>query len=292
MIGRALGWIFVRLPRRGLLAFFGALGLLLFALGVRRRVVLDNLRLAFPEKTEAERRAIARATYRHLGEMIPEFLRVPYLGRAELDRIFEYEGWDRMERAIAEGKGVIACTGHFGNFDLLAAAHSLRGVPLSTVTRELGVSLWTGTRTRAGVDDIVVGKGGALSAAVKALRAGRVLGYVIDQSEPNRNAIYPRFFGVPVATSATPAVLARRTGAPVLFAISVPLGGGRHRVVVDGPIPLPDTGDREQDTLAHMQDLHDRLEVWIRRHPERWYWVHRRWKRRRDVAGVEGTGAA
>jgi len=283
MIGRALGWIWVRLPRRALAALFGGLAVLGFVLGVRRRVVLANLRLAFPDKTEGERRAIALATYRHLGEMVPEFLRVPFLEKGELARIFEYQGWENFERARALGKGVIACTGHFGHFDLLAAAHNLRGVPMTTISRKMGVGLWKGTRARAGVEEIYVHPGNTLSAAMKALRAGRVLGYVIDQSEPNRNAIYPTFFGVPAATAATPAVLSRRTGAPVVFTLSLPVGGGRHLVVIEGPLFPPETGDHEKDTLAFMQDLNDRLEAWVRRYPEQWYWLHRRWKRRNEA---------
>jgi KDO2-lipid IV(A) lauroyltransferase len=290
MIGRAFGWICRKLPRRLLLSFFGGLGVLVGALGVRRKVVLGNLRLAFPEKTEAERRTIARATFRHLGEMIPEFLRVPSLSRQELDAMFEYEGWENLERAKALGKGVIACTGHFGHFDLLAAAHSLRGQPMTTISRKMAIGLWKGTRERAGVQEIYVHRGDVFSAAVKALRAGRVLGYVIDQSEASRNAVFPTFFGVPAATAAAPAVLSRRTGAPVLFTVSVPLPGGRHRVVIEGPLFPPDTGDRERDTTAFMQDLNDRLESWVRRHPEQWYWLHRRWKRR-GPAGAAASGA-
>jgi Kdo2-lipid IVA lauroyltransferase/acyltransferase len=279
-MGRVLGWMAVRLPRRLLAAVFGALGALLGLLGLRRRVVRENLRLAFPEKTEAERRAIARAFYRHLGEMVPEFLRVPYLPREALAGMFEYQGWEKVEQAQAEGKGVIACTAHFGHFDLLAAAHSLRGVPMTTISRKMAVGLWKGTRARAGVQEIYVARGETFSAAARALKAGRVLGYVIDQNEPSRRALFPTFFGVPAATSATPAVLSRRTGAPVVFAVSMPLPDGRHRVVIEGPLHPPDTGDHDRDNLAFLQDLNDRLEVWIRRRPEQWYWLHRRWKRR------------
>lgn len=282
MMGRLLGWIFVRLPRRLLLAFFGGVGLVLWAIGIRRRVVMDNLQLAFPERTDAERRAIARGMFRHLGEMVPEFLRVPFLPPGQLEDIFEYEGWECFEQARAMGKGVIACTGHFGHFDLLAAAHNLRGVPMSTISRKMRIGLWRGTRERAGVQEIYVHRGQAFAAAVKALRAGRVLGYVIDQNDPNRNAVFPRFFGVPAATAPAPAVLSRRTGAPVVFTLSVPLGGGRHKVIIQGPFFPPETGDHDRDALAFMQDLTDRLETWIRRHPEQWYWLHRRWKRRED----------
>jgi KDO2-lipid IV(A) lauroyltransferase len=291
---RLFGFLLLRVPRRLLLAFFGGLGVLVWALGVRRRVVHDNLRLAFPEKSEAERRAIARGVYRNLGRLIPEFLRVPHLTRADLDQLFVYEGWERYEQARAAGRGVIACTAHFGQFDLLAAAHNLKGVPITTISRKMRIGLWKGTRARAGVEEIYVKRGGTLGAAVKALKAGRVLGYVIDQSEASKSAIYPTFFGVPAATAATPAVLARRTGAAVVFAVSVPQPDGRHRVVIEGPLEVPDTGDLARDALVFMQDLNDRLERFVRAAPEHWYWLHRRWKRRAPRAGApagSGPGA-
>ena len=281
-----LGWLFARIPRRWLDAFGAALGGLVWLLGIRRRVVLENLRLAFPDKTEEERRAIARKTYRNLGQMIPDFLRVPFLPREEIERMFVYEGWEVLEEARARGNGVIAATGHFGNFDLLAAAHTLKGIPITMITRQMGKSgandLWRAIRRRSGVEDLVVTKGSTLAAAVKSVHSGRVLGYVIDQNQPLRHAIFPTFFGVPAATSPTPAVLAQRTGAAVLFILALPLGGGRHRVLIEGPLEVPDTGDRRRDVLAFMQDLNDRLEKYVRLYPDRWYWLHRRWKTRPD----------
>ena len=280
--------VWVRLLLRGAGAL---LAWLAWTLAVRRRVVLANLRLAFPDRPEPERRAIARATYRNLGRLAPEFLLVPRLTPGELDRIFVYEGWERYEAARARGKGVIACTAHFGNFELLAAAHTLRGVPITMITRPMGKSgandAWRRARARAGVEDLVVRRGETLAAARRALVAGRVLGYVIDQNQPRRRAVFPTFFGVPAATSPTPAVLARRTGAAVLFVLAVPLGDGRHRVVIEGPLDPPDTGDPRRDALLFMQDLNDRLERHVREHPDRWYWVHRRWKTR-----PEGEAAA
>ena len=270
--------------RRGLYALGALVAWLGWLVGVRRRVVLANLRLAFPEKSEAERRAIARATYRNLGRLAPEFLLVPRLTRSELDRIFAFEGWDRFEAARARGKGVIACTAHFGNFELLAAAHNLRGVPITMVSRKMGKTgandLWRRGRARAGVEDLVVKRGETLAAARRALAAGRVLGYVIDQNQPRRRAIFPTFFGVPAATSPTPAVLAKRTGAAVIFILAVPMDDGRHRVLIEGPLDPPDTGDHRRDALLFMQDLNDRLERRVREHPDQWYWLHRRWKTR------------
>jgi KDO2-lipid IV(A) lauroyltransferase len=265
-------------------ALGAALAWLAWTLRIRRRVVLENLRLAFPDKPEAERRAIARATYRGLGRMIPEFLLLPRLSPEALASIFVYDGWERYEAARARGKGVIACTGHFGNFEVLAAAHTLRGVPITMISRPMGKSgandLWRRARARAGVEDLVVRKGETLRAARRALEAGRVLGYVIDQNQPARRAVFPTFFGVPAATSPTPAVLSLRTGAAVVFVVAVPLGDGRHRVVIEGPLEVRRTGDHDRDVLAFMQELNDRLERVVREHPACWYWLHRRWKTR------------
>jgi KDO2-lipid IV(A) lauroyltransferase len=281
---RLLGRLLARLPVRLVLALGAALGALLWALRIRRRVVLSNLALAFPEKTEAERREIARRTYRHFGEVVPEFLRIPALPRAELEAMFEVEGWERVEAARASGRGVIACTGHYGNFEVLASAMTLLGTPITMISRKMGKSGandgWRRTRAESGVEDLVVKRGETLRAATRSIKSGRVLGYVIDQNQPRRHAIFPTFFGVPAATAATPALLAIRTGAVVLFTVSFPVGPGRHRVIIEGPFEPPDTGDRERDILAFMQRLNDRLEHWVRLHPHRWYWLHRRWKTR------------
>jgi KDO2-lipid IV(A) lauroyltransferase len=227
--------------------------------------------------------------------MIPDFLRVPTLPPEELDRIFVYEGWENYERAAAAGKGVVACTAHFGNFDLLASAHNRRGVPITQLSREMGDNVFNRllllARQRSGVQDLVISRGNTMRALLRALKENRVLGYVYDQNEVGR-PIFPTFFGVPAATTATPAFLARRAGAAVIFIISVPIGDGRHRVVIEGPLPVRDTGDTDADDLDFMQRLNDLLEAWVRRHPERWYWLHRRWKTRPPAPATAAPGPA
>jgi KDO2-lipid IV(A) lauroyltransferase len=279
--------------RRILLWLAASVGALAFALGIRRRVVLQNLALAFPEKPEAERRAIARATYVQFARVIVEFLLLPRLSREEAAKVLVYEGFERYEAARARGNGVIACTAHFGNFEVLAAANTLAGVPITMVSRAMGRSrfndLWRATRAKAGVEDLVVGRGNVVRGAIRALENGRVLGYVIDQNEPSHHAVFPTFFGVPAATSPTPAVLARRTGAAVVFLVAVPEPDGRHRVLLEGPLDVPDTGDKAADDLAFMQQLNDLLERRVREHPECWYWFHRRWKRSGDAPAATPT---
>ncbi|HET8723462.1 MAG TPA: lipid A biosynthesis acyltransferase [Anaeromyxobacteraceae bacterium] len=268
------------------------LGWLLWVLHVRRRVVMENLRIAFPEWTEAERRAVGRRTFLNLGRMASEFLTVTRLSREELERHFVYDGEDAKAAilaALAERKPVVVCTAHFGNFENLAAVHNLQGYPIAMVVRRLGGGwlgkLWNRGRSSAGLEVLEVTRGETLKAAQRAMREGKVLGYVIDQNMPGHRAVFPTFFGVPAATAPTPAYLAMRSGAMVFFMLDVPQEDGRHRIVVEGPIAPPDTGDREADVLAFLQDLNDRLERWVRKHPDRWYWLHRRWKTRPPAEG-------
>ena len=287
--------------RRCLGALGAGVGWLLWALRVRRGVVMDNLRLAFPEWSDARRRAVGRAMFVRLGRMAPDFLFVTGLRSEEIDRLFVYEpgALERIADARRRGRSVVVCTAHFGNFENLAAVHNMKGYPITMIARRMGggwlARLWRRGRERAGVQELVVTRGETLRAALRAMREGRVLGYVIDQNMAARRAIFPTFFGVPAATSPTPAYLALRAKAEVFFALDVQLEDGRHRIVIEGPLRVPESGDRDADVLAFMQGLNHRLEHWIRLHPEQWYWVHRRWKTRPPAesgAGVPGGSSA
>jgi KDO2-lipid IV(A) lauroyltransferase len=284
--------------RRILIGLGGLLGWLLWVLHVRRGVVMGNLRLAFPEWTEAKRRQVARQTFLNLGRMAPEFLLVSRLDKDELERMFVYDPGvaETVLAARASGRPIVVCTAHFGNFENLAAVHNLKGYPITMVVRALGGGwfgrFWNKGRSKAGLEVLEVTRGETLKAAQRAMRQGRVLGYVIDQNMSARRAIFPTFFGVPAATAPTPAYLAMRSGAVIFFMLDVPLPDGRHRIVAEGPLEPPDTGDRDADVLAFMQDLNDRLERWVRLYPDRWYWLHRRWKTRPPAPGTGKRGRA
>ena len=283
--------------KRVLVALGGFLGGLLWTLGVRRAVVMGNLRLAFPDWTEARRREVGRKTFVNLGRMAPEFLLVTKLDPSELDRMFVYDpgGRETLVANMNARRPMVVCTAHFGNFENLAAVHHMQGFPVAMVVRRMGAGwlgrLWNRGRSRTGLEVLQVTRGETLRAAQRAMRQGKILGYVIDQNMPGHRAVFPTFFGVPAATAPTPAYLAMRSGAVVLFVLDVPLEDGRHHIVVEGPLVPPDTGDRDADVLAFMQELNDRLERWVRLHPDRWYWLHRRWKTRPPEGGARRTRA-
>ena len=227
--------------------------------------MLENLRLAFPEKSEAERRDIARRTYRNLGQMIPDFFRVPSLRPEELERIFLYDGWDRFEAARARGKGIIAATAHFGNFEVLAAAHTLRGVPITMISRadgQVAARTTSGARPASAPASRTSSSPRATRSRPRSARSRRAgcsatsstrTSPAAAPSSPPSSASRPRPRRPRRCSRCAPG---RRSSSP----LSVPLGDGRHKVVIEGPIVPPDTGDRDADALAFMQDLNDRLE--------------------------------
>jgi KDO2-lipid IV(A) lauroyltransferase len=283
-VGLALGW-----PVAWLLAYLPAflglwlgrrLGDLVWMLLRRRRVLaLENLSRAFgAEMTPADLGRLGRRCFQHLGmnavEACTFFFRPPsvLLSRVTMD------GAEHLRAAAARGSGVLLLTAHLGNWELLAASHVLSGLPLSVVMRPLDNPvldrLVTRFRLRAGVE--LISKRRALRDILDALRRGRMVGILLDQNASRAEGVFVPFFGVPASTSKAVAVIALRTGAPVVPVFIRREGGGRHRVEVHPPLlPPPD-----EDVAVYTAAFNRAIEGAIRRAPEQWFWVHARWKTR------------
>ncbi|HXN55229.1 MAG TPA: lysophospholipid acyltransferase family protein [Myxococcales bacterium] len=258
-----------------------ALGALAYALGIRRAVALDNLARAFPGRDPAQRRALARGSYRSLGRALAETVLARRLPDAELAALIRFDRFDRYEEARAAGKGVIVAVAHFGNWELLARACARRGVPLTAITRRLRGRLnrWLlAARREGGLRELPDKE--ATRDALLLLRRGETLAVVVDQNMLRRRGIFVDFFGTPACTTPAAAVLALRSGAPVIAAFPVREADGRHRVLVEGPFAAP-AGLRTADAVrALTQQITSAVERAVRDHPEQWFWVHRRWKTR------------
>ncbi len=255
-VGVVLGWMWYHL------------------LPIRRRVVHENLALAFPDLAPSERSAIARGCYVHVTMAVLELFWLPRMRSFGVSKIVDVEGWENYERAIKTGKGVIAITAHLGNWDLLACSQALARVPLSIITKELSSKRlgqrWMQLRTRAGVR--LLADSGSMMAILRALRKGEVVGMIVDQRMAlSKGASLIDFFGKPAATTLAPAVLAARTGAALLPVYSFRKADGRHVVRICKQIALRPSA---METMAEINRL---LEEWIRLHPEQWLWQHRRW---------------
>jgi KDO2-lipid IV(A) lauroyltransferase len=245
-----------------------ALGMLAYWLGIRRRVALDNLARAFPEKPEPERRGIARAAYAQLGRSLVELvLPMPAV---------EFDGWEIYERARAEGRGVVCAIAHYGNFELLARAVARRGVKLTLIGRRLRGAFNRWLVASRGVRTLP--DRGSSAAALAALRRGEVLAIAVDQNMRPSRGVFVDFFGTPASTTPAAAVYALRARAPLLFAYSVRSNFRTHVVKVCGPFETAKSGHEAVVDLT--QQLTRAVENAVREHPDHWFWVHRRWKTR------------
>jgi KDO2-lipid IV(A) lauroyltransferase len=261
-----------------------SLGLMFYVVDrMHRRIALANLGTAFPKKSEDERRRIARSMFQHFGRLLLELLKFSSLSRERQLALVDWEGEERVRLALAQGKGILFCTGHFGFWEQQALAHALKFEPMAVMARPLDNPklhrLLEAIRTSNGNE--VVYRRGAVRKALRLLAEGRGVGILIDQHMTSADAISVDFFGRPAATTSTLAALAIRTGAPVIPLFAFPARGGRYRMIYEHPVEPP-AHDSEDRVRQFTQRCTDVLEMHVRRHPELWLWMHRRW---RDAAG-------
>lgn len=275
--------VFSRLP----LAAAGRLGEwvggLAFALARGERdKALRSLGQAFPAKSAEERAALARACFRHLGRCALELACIRQIDR-EMDSWVEWPEPDRraLESALARRRGVVFVSGHLGNWELLARRVARAGHPCQTIARETSDKRLTALverfRAEAGLKSIWRGQPGAAKQMLRALKAGEILGLLIDQDTRVQSLFVP-FFGREAATPRAAADLALRTGAAVVLGFCQRLPTGRYLLSMR-EVALP-AGKQEEAAQALTATLTAGIEEAIRRAPEQWVWMHQRWKTR------------
>jgi len=283
-----------RLPRSMLLALGGAAGTLGFALArERRRITLDNLRSALgPRLSAREARRIGRACWRNFGRNLVDTVYFPRFGPASVGRWVRYEGLDHLREAYDRGRGVLVFSGHFGHWELTALMQGHLGLPLMLVTRPLDNPRLERVlaQLRGSSGNRVVHKRRAVREMLKSLRAGIGVAIVIDQDALNDGVFVP-FFGRLASTTPTLARLALRTGAAVIPTFCLPQRDGTYRVVYQPEVRIPRGNDLGEDTLRLTAACTAILEDWVRRHPEHWFWMHRRWKTPPPTAGQRHAAA-
>jgi KDO2-lipid IV(A) lauroyltransferase len=250
-----------------------------------RRIGMRNLGIAFPEKAIAERRRILRQSFLNLGRMAVELAHLPRLSAAQLlDMVrFEDEAWWREAIDWERSTGVLILSGHFGNWELLVAAHGMRGHPVHLVHRAIAnplVDRWLhDLRTRAGTH--MIRKSGAGRGVLRALHERALLVLPIDQNSTRGLGVFVDFFGLPASTNSGMARIALRTDAPIVPAFIVREGrSARHRVHVLPILQVERTGDFEDEVRRNTQRFTEVFEEMVRRYPEQWLWMHKRWKTR------------
>lgn len=281
------------LPRRAGLAAGGLLGALFHRLhGSRRELAAANLRAAFPERTEMERRTILRAAFAQIGRHVVDLLRFDALSLEQMLPLVEIEGEEHVRRAAARGRGVMYFAGHFGSWELQIMVHALRFQPIVMVARTLDNPLLERLveRIRTRVGTRVLARRGALRALLRELRRGGSVGMMIDQHIQDRSAVAVDFFGRPASTTSAVASLALRTGAAVIPVFALPLPGNRYRLIYEAPIQPPEADDSDA-VRAYTQRCTDLLERYVRRDPHLWLWMHRRWRSPASAPAPEAAAA-
>jgi KDO2-lipid IV(A) lauroyltransferase len=272
------------LPRgaaRAVGAGFGALGFGL--LGGLRRTGMRNLALALPEKNEAEREEILRGLYRKLGWQLGEFCNMPGLTREIASEFIRYEGLENYLAARDRGNGVLVLTGHLGAWELSSFYHSLMGYPMSLVIRRLDnprVDEFV-NRIRCMHGNRVVHKDDFARGLLTAMHRGETVGILMDTNMTPPQGVFVPFFGVDACTASGMARVALKTDAAVLPGFLLWEESEKKYVLHFGEeLKLVKTGEPQADILANTALFTATIEAYIRRYPDQWLWVHRRWKTR------------
>ncbi|MGO9339383.1 MAG: lysophospholipid acyltransferase family protein [Terracidiphilus sp.] len=279
-VARALGVMPRGLARlvAGLLAFA-----VYWTFGRLRRVGVRNLELALPDASQAERTRILRGVYRSLGRQLVEFCRMASYTAENTHNLIRTEGLENYLAARARGKGVLIVTGHLGAWELSSFYHSLMGYPMGMVIRRLDNRRLDDyvNRIRCLHGNRVLHKDDFARGLLTAMRAGETVGILMDTNMSPPQGVFVEFFGKLACTASGLARVALKTGAAVLPGFMVWEVSEQKYVLRFGEeLNFTHTGNAEADTLASTQMCAAATEEWIRRYPDQWLWIHRRWKTR------------
>lgn len=250
---------------------------------VNRPIATRNLEIAFPALSRGQRLSILRAAYENWGRMLAEWMHFPSLNAGNIERFASYrniENWRRAEE-ISQGRGILILTGHFGNFELLILAHSVHGNRVAVVHRPLRNPLIDAAvaATRTSFGNLVIPRKGAGRDVVRLLRQSWMVGIPLDLDV--RQGVFVDFFSLKASTSDALARLALATGAPVVPAFMVREGASTHHwLECLEPLEVLRGRTREESVQLNTQRYTTLIEQMIRRHPDHWNWIHRRWKTR------------
>jgi Kdo2-lipid IVA lauroyltransferase/acyltransferase len=261
----------------------GVVGIFYTLLPRLRKTAEANLRIAFPEWSDAQRRTVVRGMLRNLSWMAAEFARFPKYSKENIQQIVVLDGHDNFLEGQRRGKGVLYLTGHIGAWELSSFAHALYGFPLHYMARRIDNpridALVNGYRCLSGNRPIF--KNESARVMLKALKEDGTIGILADQNTMPEEAMFVDFFGKAASTTTGIARVALHTGAAVVPGYAVwDERSRKYRLRFEPPVELIRTGDTERDVLENTQKFTRVIEGIIRKYPEQWVWVHGRWNTR------------
>ena len=252
-----------------------------YCVPVRKAIVLDHLEQAFPEKSVAEIKKIARGTYQNLGMNVLEHLRIPTLSDEEIRGVVDLADEEILVQALNRKRGVIIVGGHFGNWEYSSSALSANGYRFGVVVAKVS-NKYIDNRInehREKTGGVMIPKRSSTKAVIKMLRENGTVGMLIDQNQ-KRGGVFVDFFGRPCSTAKGPALLALKTGAAIIFFAAIRQPDTTIKVAFE-PIDIDyQAGATEENIHDIIQRCTSRLEHYSRLYPDQWFWMHRRWKTR------------
>jgi KDO2-lipid IV(A) lauroyltransferase len=264
--------------------FFQSLFTLFYHIAAKHRLIaLHNLRHAFPEKDMKELIRIAKGVYRNVAITAAEFFSLPSITRENLHEWVEMEGLEHYEEGMAQGKGLLTIIAHFGNWELMPVSFPLFlkfPKPSYIVYRPLDSPILDNmvehVRTING--HVMIPKGGSGKRIMELLKENNSIGILSDQNVSAQEGLFVDFFGRPACTGAGLAVLALRSGAPVLPMFMARQKSGKYKFILKPLVEISRTGDYEKDLLENTQRFTKVVEDVVREYPDQWFWIHQRWK--------------
>jgi KDO2-lipid IV(A) lauroyltransferase len=249
----------------------------------QRRAGLKNLSLAFPQMTEKERNRILRGCFQNIGRLLVEFSHFPQLNRENIARYVVVDGFKNYQEGVSRGRGIIYLTGHLGAWELGSFSQSIFGYPLKFVVRPIANArvekLISQYRMLGG--NAPIHRRNAAREILQALRQNEAVGILFDQNTTRDEGVFANFFGIAAATTPAIATFALRTGAAVVPAFLVwDQKIRKHRLTFEPALKLIETGDRAKDIVENTARFNQVLERFVRKYPDQWLWIHRRWKTR------------
>lgn len=268
------------LPRKISLKIGCLLGSIVFKFSShKRKIAYENIRLSLNLDDEKLVKLYIKRCYQNLGKTAVEFMRFPKTSLKLIQEFVEFKGIHHIENALSLGNGAIILTGHFGNWELLAASISKKIAPLTPIVRELRSpklnELVTKYRKEAGYSTIDRNTG--IRDALRCLKSNNLLGIVADV-DTTVNGVFVDFFGRPAYTPYSPIAFALKTGAAILPSFIIRQPDGSHHAIIEPPMILRQTDEKEKDLIENTQKFTKIIETYIRKYPEQWIWMHERWK--------------
>ncbi len=268
-----------------------SLGTIAFGvLRLRRRVVLENLARAFPSWTPARRRVVARECYRQLGATFLELGMLPRMKAADLATRMVLADPGQLDQVLGEGRGAVVVTGHLGNWEAAGAILAARGYTVYGVAARQRNRLVDARvrqmRESAGIRILYTDRG--LMPIMRALRANALVAFPIDQ-DAGRDGAFVGFLGRKASAPRGPARFARRAGCPIVPAFCVRQPDGTYRLEQPGAVRVRTDAPPAEAELEALARVTSMLEEVVRRYPEQWFWMHRRWKTRPPEESAAGA---